>query len=532
MHRAGFTPVDLAIYNTSHFAILWDSNFDRHLEKERRCLYMSLILYSAGCLPGTVNSRRLWPNYNADDLANNKPNPRDAKEQRLQEMDDDEQERELEEYLTHATRVAFFKDGRRLKLYTGSDAIPYKIVSTTTASDGYQSTNCIGFGDFDFTVDTPFYGAHDTRADFDEPTDAWCHSMYLCLGTSVIEVPDKHDADVNTQVPILCILRSEDMHWSESCNHKINLDKMQHVSAQECTVVARLWGWEATETNMSGADTIASNPGGTRIAIATWNKILVYAVNPRILCKDIEDEDFARARLKKRRRKTERELHHEQYMDRSNYYDRVKDPILNDWRIATIKPVVLDLDGAVAHKMSWTPLADDIEPTVARASNKTEFVPGHDVFTWHKDSNVKITRYGNGNLALTGEGIQNDPDSDSGNESEWELLNEASRQAIRNGTMVFKSSSSSDEDCSEWTAEHKIAMLEKEALERKRKESQARTAKPPRKRIEEDELVVLTDRGLQIWNLGAGQKECVANARANECKVMRSGGRQPEDKDL
>lgn len=52
-------------------------------------------------------------------------------------------------------------------------------------------------------------------------------------------------------------------------------------------VVARLWGWNAQSTTLTGLDTVAVSPRGERIAAAQWDKVLIYALNPAALCEEL-----------------------------------------------------------------------------------------------------------------------------------------------------------------------------------------------------------------------------------------------------
>jgi hypothetical protein len=58
----------------------------------------------------------------------------------------------------------------------------------------------------------------------------------------------------------------------------------------EVRVVARLWGWNAQDTSLSGSETVKVSPRGERIAIAQWDKVLVYALDPDALCEEAWDD--------------------------------------------------------------------------------------------------------------------------------------------------------------------------------------------------------------------------------------------------
>ncbi|KIW32067.1 uncharacterized protein PV07_03641 [Cladophialophora immunda] len=56
-------------------------------------------------------------------------------------------------------------------------------------------------------------------------------------------------------------------------------------------VAARLWGWSPQHTTLTGLDTVCVSPRGERIAVAQWDRVLVYALDPRALCDETWDDD-------------------------------------------------------------------------------------------------------------------------------------------------------------------------------------------------------------------------------------------------
>lgn len=62
--------------------------------------------------------------------------------------------------------------------------------------------------------------------------------------------------------------------------------------AAELRVVARLWGWAPQTTTLTGLDTVSVSPNGQRIAIAQWDRVLVYALDPVALCERPFDFDL------------------------------------------------------------------------------------------------------------------------------------------------------------------------------------------------------------------------------------------------
>lgn len=337
MPPGDMVPRDFAVESRSLCAVLWDKETpgDRPTEDANIVTYtidthMEDLVYE---------QKTVWPKTG-------KPTRNDG------ESDDDDAPENLPE------RIAFYRDGRRIKIYEAGGVVPYQIFSTSTSQyDQYASTNVISFEGFSVHVDTPFFGTHTTQFD-DYSQQSFCFQHHLCLGVATLNL--NNGANEN-EVKVLCILRSQNKSYPENCEHRINLSKMTHVSANNSTIAARLWGWEESHSNFSGKNTVAVSPGGTRIAIAMWNKVLVYPLNPKILCDEVvvdsSDDDQPKLKKKKKRMRKPWET------ACTDYYQRPKDKNLLGWRVAEIRPVVLDLDGAIAHEMSWSPAKGPITDT-------------------------------------------------------------------------------------------------------------------------------------------------------------------------
>jgi hypothetical protein len=68
------------------------------------------------------------------------------------------------------------------------------------------------------------------------------------------------------------------------------------IEGTEVRIAARLWGWQPQCTTLTGLETVRVSPKGERIAVAQWDKVLIYALDPGALCKepwehDTDDED-------------------------------------------------------------------------------------------------------------------------------------------------------------------------------------------------------------------------------------------------
>lgn len=343
-----YTPRDLAVHSQRCCAVLWDKD----TPDGRPTKHATLMCYSASqqqlYYPVTYDARKLW-------LKDKSGSRRSSNASDVNTSSDND---DLPDRL--ATGIEFFKNGERLKIYDTGGVVPFNIVNVRSVDyDSYAATNVLDFLDCSFHVDTPFFGTH-VRYTASEDTDK-CVRTHLCLGVATLDLADESDWE-EKETRVLCILRSQTKSYSEDCKHNIDLQKMHHIGSNNATVVARLWGFEEMHTSLTGKNVVAISPGGTRIAIAMWNKVYVYALNPKVLCDEVvvdeaDDDNVKRKKRNKTKRPWERRA--------TDYYDRVKDTNIMDFNIAILEPIVLDLEGAVAHKMNWSASTGIITDTAA-----------------------------------------------------------------------------------------------------------------------------------------------------------------------
>lgn len=119
-----------------------------------------------------------------------------------------------------------------------------------------------------FAIGIPFFATH--RMGDQSPIPGTCHWQYLAVGIATHRV--EHWA-------VACLLRSESNPQAFRCNHFMNLDRGRRFD--DWTVVAQLGGYQESNTNQGSL--IAASPLGTRIAIASWKTITVWALQPEVL---------------------------------------------------------------------------------------------------------------------------------------------------------------------------------------------------------------------------------------------------------
>ena len=102
-----------------------------------------------------------------------------------------------------------------------------------------------------------------------------CHWKYLSLGIA------RHREENWT---VACILKSDTLCRARTCGHELNLDRGRRFA--DWTVVGRLQGYQDPTSSLGCI--IAASPLGTRLAIANWNVIQVWALEPNALIEENE----------------------------------------------------------------------------------------------------------------------------------------------------------------------------------------------------------------------------------------------------
>ena len=107
------------------------------------------------------------------------------------------------------------------------------------------------------------------------------------VGVNGVSVPDVPVEDENSS--------NEEEHHSEPEIEVLSdsdTDDTGHgpLMGTEVRVVARLWGWNTQSTSLTGFDTVCVSPRGERIAVALWDRILIYVLDPGALCEEVWDD--------------------------------------------------------------------------------------------------------------------------------------------------------------------------------------------------------------------------------------------------
>jgi len=175
-------------------------------------------------------------------------------------------------------KVVYSEHGLDLKCYATGFPVPsFRLNTMTGVESGTPVIDKIHIGKCDFLTDSPFYGKHEISEGSLNRVHR-CTSSYLALGTTV-------SPGTFGQCRIAtCILRARRTYDRHRGSRLVDFD-INLIRLSGTVVVARLWGYsQARVTSLPGI--VAYSLKGSRIAIADWDKILVWALSPEVLVDD------------------------------------------------------------------------------------------------------------------------------------------------------------------------------------------------------------------------------------------------------
>ncbi|KAI2703651.1 hypothetical protein CBS147332_7637 [Penicillium roqueforti] len=120
-----------------------------------------------------------------------------------------------------------------------------------------------------FSIGIPFFGTHELG---DINRGEHCHWQYLAFGIATHRV-EKWTA--------ACLLKSES-YTGPRCTHVLNLDRGRRF--ENWQIVAQLGGFR--EVTTSHGSPVATSRRGTRVAVANWKTLYVWALNPSELIEE------------------------------------------------------------------------------------------------------------------------------------------------------------------------------------------------------------------------------------------------------
>jgi hypothetical protein len=172
-------------------------------------------------------------------------------------------------------RVVFCESGQKLKCYAAGYPVPsFRLNSVGVAASDESAIGKVYIGKCGFLVDNPFYGEHETFDD-DRTGTCRCTSSYLALGTTT------NFGTLDKSRLAACIIRARRTSDHDVFCPLVNLDT-DVTRSFDTEVVGRLWGYnQAPVSSLPGI--VAYSRNGTRIAVADWDKILIWALNGKVL---------------------------------------------------------------------------------------------------------------------------------------------------------------------------------------------------------------------------------------------------------
>ena len=324
-------------------------------------------------------------------------------------------------YLSHyrPRSIAFVEGGRHLKLYRAGSIAPYGLLPSTVATSvggprrhdrhWLRLRNDVHIGFSNFKIESPFFGQHTfdmSRPSGDEQQPRECLNVYLHLAASKTGFIQNDASDAGQSD--LYIVQNRIMTEEDDCEHVIDLDDTGRVQYDELRVVARLWGWNSSllsNSTLTATDALRVSPKGTRIAIACWDRIIVWPLHPEVFCDawvaeerngsetddvsvnsddgtpvndpivppgDIEgdgqadnDNDENSDTASSTSDSDDDTPVQPAMVKATNFYDLVSHPSFGE--IVELRPIVLKLPGgAIARKLMWSRVAEECcdEPTV------------------------------------------------------------------------------------------------------------------------------------------------------------------------
>ncbi|KAJ5683171.1 hypothetical protein N7462_006336 [Penicillium macrosclerotiorum] len=125
-----------------------------------------------------------------------------------------------------------------------------------------------------FSIGIPFFLSH--RTGDESPVPGSCHWQYLAVGIATHRVE---------HWTVACLLESEAYCQSRRCSHAMNLERGRRFD--NWVIKAQLGGFQ--ESSTSHGSIIAASHRGSRVAIANWKTVTVWALEPEKLIDDEEN---------------------------------------------------------------------------------------------------------------------------------------------------------------------------------------------------------------------------------------------------
>ena len=128
------------------------------------------------------------------------------------------------------------------------------------------------YADGEFEVGMPFHASHFDGVTVDGQNALVCETSYLAIGIS-------RNCNRFSKHPDAFLVQAEDRVQAASCRHEVKLDDGRRLTRWKA--VALLAGWRKGDSSLGTV--VATSPGGSRVAAATWSRILIWSFHPKML---------------------------------------------------------------------------------------------------------------------------------------------------------------------------------------------------------------------------------------------------------
>ena len=380
-------PIDLAVDDAHHCSVLWDL-----ADSISPSVFAQVVGYTARGVPlvDEMNEYigvRIWPQgerphekkstkVKLSNLKSKLPHSRSYKVPPQPEPLPKVLAYQLKSF--HVTKlprsIGFAQNGRRLKLFGPGDIVPYHVLVISPDSRRYIEdddgpSNPFGppnnpwirrLHNLTWRLTTPFYSHHATQPirrredDADESIDVEprCTTSCLSLATTKISpicwLGTRWEDLPETEV--LCVIKATKTKSSNNCSHRPNTDVCTPIEYPNVKIVARLWGWQPSKSSLAGEQNMACC--GTRIAIAEWDRIFIWSLDPRALLDEANepapvinyysDQDSGVGSYTS----VEQPVAHDTRSDPAWTYPKVYDSTMDTWYVE-LRPIVLSASKSV-----------------------------------------------------------------------------------------------------------------------------------------------------------------------------------------
>ena len=365
-------PIDLAIDDSQHCAVLWD------LAKSiNPSIFAQVIRYTAAETPGSgaiaeYTGVRTWPpgdRPHEEKLKKVKRAGINSKLPHSLAVKTPPQPQSLPKSLVFAIRmsqvaklprsIGYAQNGRKIKLFGPGDIIPYHVASPTprrSSEDDEALPDPFrppanpwirSLHGLTWNLTTSFYNHHvghpeDANEEID--FDSMCTISYLSLATTNISWRRTERTRYSGETNILCVLRAIKTLSAFDCIHTPEKVVFTSTSYPNVKVVARLWGWQPSNSSLAGEQNIACC--GNRIAIAEWDRVFIWSLDPKALIDEADDPAPVESHNSDQDSDTDSHVSVEQPEARETRrepawtYPKVYDGTMEAWYVE-LKPIVL-----------------------------------------------------------------------------------------------------------------------------------------------------------------------------------------------